>query len=250
MTLKREQVETIRAMREDGQSVLRVADAVGITAKTTRKYCRLLGLDGVRCEQRHRGPVKGSVAHAALVEYGFRRFLDNMARNGHAARWEYVSGYDGSESVVALRCKECGEIVERQAQFARKTKPIRRLCCAARRRDEHDARVRHSRVVMEERRAVRNQERVAARESRKRLCVVCGEPFIPHVHGQVTCDSECRRRYKNRYQELYKRAKRQSIEVYDTSITLDCLISRDQGLCHICGEVVLVGDFVVSPEGH
>lgn len=196
------------------------------------------------------GSPVGSERHAQLMSRAFSTFMHNLEVNGHAARFEYVSGFEGSESRVVLRCRLCGHELTRSAQAARKTKRITCEAC-----EEGRMRVRDQQIeARREQRKAATQERILARhearEARRRPCVICGESFIPRTHGQVTCGDSCRRRYRNRYQDLYKRAKLRGIQDYDTSITLEALVVRDNGRCHICGGLVDTADSMTSLEGY
>lgn len=253
MTLSAHQVDTVRALREANASMKEAADAAGCSVATARSYCKAMGLDGIRKEQERPGAREGTPAHEALRAYGLSRFLENMERNGHTQHVEYVSGYTAYDQPVMLRCLEHGTLIERNAQFARKARRLQLPCCIEGKGRAQVERAQEARAAREaralERKAERQATRAAREQARHRVCAVCGESFIGHPQ-QVTCSTECRRRYQNRYRELYKRAKRQRMPVYDPAITLERLVDRDHGICHICGEAVDYSDHVLSLEGH
>ena len=68
----------------------------------------------------------------------------------------------------------------------------------------------------------------------KRVCVVCGQPFETPFPYALTCSKECSKMlHRDRHDHRLDRLKKNG-EV-DTSITLERLIERDDGVCHICG---------------
>lgn len=58
-------------------------------------------------------------------------YLDNFISklNKYNSKYEYISGYENDNSKVKLRCKDCGEIIERWASSARSKKQFRCFNC-------------------------------------------------------------------------------------------------------------------------
>lgn len=76
----------------------------------------------------------------------------------------------------------------------------------------------------------------------KRVCEVCGKEFETPFPYAVTCSKECSKFLKRNKHDHRIELLKSNGEV-DTSITLDKLIERDEGICHICGEKIDKEDY-------
>lgn len=120
-----------------------------------------------------------------------------------------------------LRCKCCGNIVERAMSTIRQ-KHIRCEIC-----HPHKPHVEHKLVTRE--------------------CVVCGAKFRCYENtSQKTCSIECRKMLRNTRTGLKRVPEAQ---IVDPDITLRRLFKRDNGICYICGGRCDFSDWRLSGNG-
>jgi len=135
---------------------------------------------------------------------------------------EYVKGYKGSESIVTLKCKICGDIFTRNANCIRHRKPITCLNC------------RHNSITI---RKLLNKQATYLNDIKRKQnkeikdiyvklkestiyiqeCSKCGKEYIEHSKSKYC--TKCRQ--KTRKKHSYK--------------SLKTLYERDNGYCHLCG---------------
>lgn len=77
------------------------------------------------------------------------------------------------------------------------------------------------------------------------ICIVCGKEFTTLNPAQVTCSSECGKRWK-----YHKKDRRTKGKVVDNDITLEALYNRDSGVCYLCGCKCNWDDKTVTSEGY
>ena len=81
---------------------------------------------------------------------------------------------------------------------------------------------------------------------KERQCVICGATFKTYNNMKLTCSPECAKANRRRGAEI--RAKNMAARGdYDKTITLKKLITRDSGICHICGKPVDEEDYKSGP---
>ena len=78
--------------------------------------------------------------------------------------------------------------------------------------------------------------KINAEKAKTAVCKNCGKEFHPFfVSHKSFCSDECARRYANHYHEHLRRSKIKANGNADSSITLEKLYERDNGICQICG---------------
>lgn len=130
--------------------------------------------------------------------------------------FEYVSHTRGR---VKLKCKSCGNVLER----ARSTVRCKNIKCEYCKEAKQLSEARQKMMCFF----------VALRESKTpRRCETCGEKFTSIYPAQKYCSGKCKR-----YSRSYRgRCKRYGV-YYDPSVTRIKVVKRDKCTCQICGKV-------------
>ena len=171
--------------------------------------------------------------------YYLDRFLDKL--NRYNSKYEYISGYVNDDSKVKLRCKDCGDIIERWASSIRSGKEFRCFNCERLTRNKKIAEKEHTRNKKIIDRQLDNTIQLSFF-----VCQHCGNLFVPTGKQTKYCSDRCR----NRHHEQIKSRKRieralQNGEV-DYTITLDKLIKKDNNKCYLCGGECNLNDFIMQ----
>jgi len=163
--------------------------------------------------------------------------------------FEYISGYRNSESMIRIKCKKCGDILERCASVLRKGKELTCNNCIA-------IRVKLDREEFEKNREIRKIERsqikIKSREEKRRLvvCSECGELFVTYHSKVKYCSAECREKNENRHKEINRSYRIKLNGKVDWDISLSKLIKKDKGICKICESKIDENDYVYNTEGY
>ena len=158
-------------------------------------------------------------------------------------RLEYVSGYTIKENPIRVRCLICGGEFERTYHNITTKGSVSCPICTERNRAE-----RKLKAQAEKER--QKQKDKATRWSRTqllgmRVCVECGELFIPRDVHNIRCSAACTRKAANRSAD----ARLNRSNVIDRDITLHKLFKRDGGICQICGGACEWNDKRMTPTG-
>lgn len=80
------------------------------------------------------------------------------------------------------------------------------------------------------------------RNSKERVskCVICGTEFSTYHKRATTCSKECSKKEHERRIDKLK-----ANGVFDKDISLEKLITRDDGVCYICGKPINRNDYAV-----
>lgn len=173
---------------------------------------------------------------------------------------QYVSGYERFDSIVKLKCLECG--CEWETNIHNLLQRIRgnRKNRDNKRRLNHyvpcpECRKRETERKREENRKAEDMERFVKSFSKwlkhntvknkaelKKICKNCGIKFITTNSRQKYCCSRCKDRSKERRKEL-SRNERLLSRRHDKGITLDRLYRKYKGVCYLCGQRCDYNDF-------
>ena len=74
------------------------------------------------------------------------------------------------------------------------------------------------------------------------VCENCGKNFIAHYPLAKYCSEQCSRK-------THKVRRREKSIMVDRGITVEKLVKRDKGICHICGLPVDMTDFYINENG-
>lgn len=233
-------------LRGEGLTQIEIAEAVGCAANVVGYTLRKAGIYGPS----ERGMENCKTAATAAMSSQRKQYMHDLYVNPikkvietvdrwSGGKYEYVSGYTGSDCKVIVRCKECGAETERSFISMRKGRPARGCSTCAQR--EEDRRKAEQRYARETERAKRKQENVAKRiayiESRTHACAICGAMTT----NKYCCSQKCSRKREDQIKEVRRRAKLKAAMV-DKTITLQSVYEKDKGVCYICGGVCDWGD--------
>jgi 5-methylcytosine-specific restriction endonuclease McrA len=195
------------------------------------------------CRSKSFAHMKGKPSVSKLKEDEVRDRFNNKYKT-----FEYVSGYTGCESKLTVRCLVCNQTMECGAQVLRKKWDANCTTCEQTKKDiVQEAIEKAKRIKEEEISKSREIKRLELEEKLKGIevaCEQCGEVFIAFNNRRKFCSSICLRRNNNSKRDKRNRDRYRSNGNVEWSITLDKLIKRDKGMCHICGKQVDSNDYV------
>lgn len=162
----------------------------------------------------------------------------------YAGKFVYHSEYKGADSAFKCQCVTCGTIIERNAQCIRRDKYLSECAVCVNKRkakqQQEEAECKNKRAQIKRMCFIRDREII--RNIRLiRACAECGKVFKANSQNQKYCSLKCRKQTENRRAEITERRKIKENGKINWGITLDKLIERDNGVCHICGEMVVRG---------
>ena len=213
-------------LRKQGKGLRQIAKTLGLDRCSVGYVCRRYGLGGVLPNNDQ--TVKDQKKHV-------ESYLPEQ--------FSYVSGYVDCNSLLKIKCKDCGEIFDISMSWIRNVNCKKINCpgCARIERERKaEAKKREQEARAEERRdiaALRKAEKEAERESKKRTveCEICGKTFVTYNSLKVCCSSECTKKRSNRISSYRKDARISDEKRIDKNITALGLFVRDGGRCWICG---------------
>jgi len=218
--------EQIRKMFEEGRTYREMAITLGVDEHNLRKRCVAIGCEYERQDSKH--PIE---------------------RINEAGAYDYMGGYENGESVIRLRCRECGTESDFSMVWIRHNeyKPPCKIC-REKQRAEHKlelARKReHQKNAEKEERDRTRRLRIQFVQTEMKVCRNCGGLFFG---SGMYCSKRCVARYNEAQCERRRRVWASEREI-DKDITLDRLYKRDGGRCHICGGLCEWDDFIIKEE--
>lgn len=249
--------EIIQSMREDNKSYGDIAKVIGYHRDSVKNWCRANGLGGLRA---------GKSLEEREKEY-IKKFTVKHTN------FEYVSGYEGYNSTINVKCKVCGFIQERHANSKECMQCDNCIEIERQKRldilkEEKQNRVRKENEYTETnctecckvflRRG--NHQKYCSEDCFNKAygigqtiikqCIECGEKFKTLHDGNIYCSDKCRKRKYYRVHRISKDKRLRRNGKVDYSITLSKLIKRDKNMCHICGEECNGEDYIKTEEGY
>lgn len=230
--------EWVRQQRLAGRSMKSIAEELGLTEGAVHSICAKVGCCGVMVSSE----AWYENSRRASKETGKRLMKTDEQLNEELRPFgfEYISGYEGCDSKVKIRCLKCGTDLERWYSFTRKEphhycpecQRIESVHRKARRR-WHEA---HQQEL---------QKQAASKQIELRLafCAECGQPFVVGKRSRY-CSTECAKRRANNHKDRRLTA----ANIIDKDITLERLYRRDSGVCYICGKTCDWTDFIVVDD--
>lgn len=83
-------------------------------------------------------------------------------------------------------------------------------------------------------------------ERHNHVCRECGKHYTDNIRNSAGCSDRCKRRYKNRVDEINRRNRLRKNGKIDWDISVERLIKRDKGICHICNNKVDKNDYTID----
>ena len=216
-------IQEILQLRKQGMGMKLIAKQLSIDFYTVRYHCKKNNLGGVLS-----GPDKEREA--------LQIFLSNLSNNH--PKLQYVSGYNGSDSLVTIKCSDCDFVFQKNAQFARKKKASRCLNCMDIRRNKRLNPIRIKVIRL-------NESSVTRLHVGK--CIHCDIVFSSK-RIRRTCSNKCSERHSNRLKDHRKRSRYKDVG-FDKTISLKKLIQIDENVCYLCGVECDSNDYTTDDRG-
>lgn len=245
----------------DGHTVRQTAEKFGVPESQINNSVKKRGLTNGRQwgeisdEQRERQRYE---AEQRLIER-----LDVLG-------FDYLGGFTVMAEKVAIKCRTCGDVFERTADFSMHGNLICRKCEHEKTIAEQNKQRMLCRAAAEKRRIWQDQVRQRAEAQRAdalfhllndktHTCIVCGKSFsiaeymgdcgLKQIqHDPSYCSDACKRRAKHRKSKECKkrsgnfdrgnhrhRARKYGV-AYEPGITLKKVWKQNNGMCQICGK--------------
>lgn len=145
--------------------------------------------------------------------------IQETVNKKHGESFEYVSHDKGR---VKLRCKTCGNIIER-AQSTVREKNIRCEHC----KEAEDAKDARRKLVL---------FLVALKESKTpKTCKNCGKAFYSPYATKEYCSDSCRKKARRTGNSYRSRCRHYGV-YYDPRVTREKVLERDGYVCQVCGK--------------
>lgn len=203
--------ERIVQMRKDRHSLNDIAKALGVNKNKVRYYSNKNNLGGV-------------IADNPFVDDALKMFKNNLIKYNHP--FEYVSDYINTDSSVKVKCKVCGKVSVKAAQFAKRKRRPNCQHCLDKAKLDRLKKVKPIKLI------VLNEP--ALTEVFIADCKECGKPFRYGRDKRSYCSDTCSKRSANRRKE--RRHKRMIANgSFDSTITLIKLYKEYEGECYLCG---------------
>lgn len=220
--LRDEDKQKIREMVDSGRCRKEIANEVGVSVETVKKFARNNGLIF-----KHDARLLNTEEHAIRV----------IEKNAPA--FEYVCGFVNSQTAVTVRCKRCGAV--KQILLGTLSKSRRHPCEACKAEEQKEILTRRKAEKEEEKRAKQAQRKAEKAEQKRQLAEQkkSGSRHACPVCGQITarqkyCSQACCNRAYNKRREMNRRLKIRSATI-DKDITLEGVWRNGLGVCYICG---------------
>lgn len=161
------------------------------------------------CAQAYRNGHVGHVPDSKRV-YNVKEWV-NTAQDG----FEYVSHtYDR----IKLKCKCCGNVVERTRSTVKYKNVICEYCKEAKQLQEARQKMACFLIAFKDARTPKR-------------CACCGKLFVSNHPTQKYCSDKCKKSGKS----YRSRCKHYGVQ-YDSSVTRIKVVKRDKNICQICGK--------------
>lgn len=174
--------------------------------------------------------------------------IESRVNEHYKGKWIYVGGYINCDSMMTIKCSNCGKHEEVSAQALRKD-TIKRLCeCDIAKKQE--AKEQEYKLAKRKEyiyRSIANMK-LTYKPKHSLNCLECGRTFQSEKVRKY-CSDECMIRFNN---STKKHKKREQVLLNGSyqRIPLIKLIDRDNNVCHICGEQCDVNDVRINANGY
>jgi len=186
-----------------------IADKYGVHVENLARRMHKLGVRATYAK-----PVAKETRELAQT-WHYSAATDRIIKEKFCGAWEFVA-YKNRR--VRMKCKACGEVVERDVSNVRRSNTICAACEEKKRRIEELARV------------------IAAIAEKKtpKICPSCGEAFYSEYPEKRYCSKKCKRK-KKAGASIRRRCRHYGV-YYDPAVTAQKVFERDNMICQICGK--------------
>lgn len=190
------------------------------------------------------GKEQSDKVKALRKQKDFEKFLVNLSKKANG--FNYVNGYEHSESIVTLQCKQCLNHILRNAQFVRRNKKLNCEHCIQQYKHQTNQLKKKQHEIKKLIRALKKRAASLERDSKLQkvlCCKNCGVEFNKdNLKRRTFCSGVCCRQYQNKTKEVLRRKRLYKNGKVDYSITLQKLIKKYNGVCVLCNEKVILGN--------
>lgn len=211
----------------------------GLTQKEISKELEISTEQIAKCYKANNISILGTTKYRTST--GLENFLLRLKESNN--KYEYISGYENDNSKVKLRCKDCGEIIER---WSSSTRSGRQFICYNCGKIKKEKREQEKKYIQEQKK--KQKELNKALDSIQLsflVCKHCGSLFVPIRNNQKYCSKRCSIRNHEQQKSRARLEKARANGNIDYSITLDKLIKRDNNNCYICNTQCNLNDFTI-----
>lgn len=240
--------ETIRQLRQQGKSIDEICEVTNQTTPSQRhdviRICRKAGMPLTSEEK------KQSREHEKDLKRHDEDWVRDYVLRMSDGRYEYVSEYKSLDIEAKVKCTTCGEVRTinmarfRWAKFKGQTVRCDR-CYYGQARAKRKAEAEEKHIAKAKAEDARRIKACSGTQATFKFCKSCGAVMFGK-HNLKWCD-DCRKKHENKNKEISRRIKIKNALV-DSDITLNGLLRRDGYVCHICGGLCDVNDYIKTDK--
>lgn len=199
----------------DGLTRQEIADKYGVHIENLSRRMRRLGVHAIHAPSNHPKIYGGS--------WHYIQSFDHFVKSKYSEFVYLESQKRGQSKRVRLKCKKCGNIVERAESTIRQ----KGVCC------EHCKEQEQQQIDLQNERIKLMRFLIAYKELKTpKICAICGAEYYSQSPNSKYCSDRCKR--KNKGNGIRKRCRKYNV-YYDPSVTSVKIFARDQYRCKICG---------------
>lgn len=211
---KRQKITDDQILSDIAEGLTRqeIADRHGVHVENLARRMKALGVHAkyAKCPKRQQ---------EYIAETWHRTERAQRLVERHQDGFEFI---EFKRRVFRLRCKTCGNVIERDKSTIRQK---RCLCDECERKRQEEKELQEERI-----RLMRSFYAILELKKPKR-CVRCGEEFFSQYANQQYCSKKCKRHNGTSIRHRCRKYGRR----YDPSVTPRKIFERDGYICRICG---------------
>lgn len=222
-----------------------IAEQLNCKKDRVKDYCQRNNLGG------HRS-TRGKMKNATLAdrEKKFKEDFEKLFPD-----FKYHSGFTSVDKPFFSECRQCGYIIERNAQCIRRDKEVQCDNCNNAMKNRKMVIELLNRLLKAKQKEIDNDIRLEI-ESLRRIgsnhkhyleCKECGRMYFSN-RERITCSERCGNKRGNRIGEIRRRKRIVENGRVDWNISIERLIKRDGDNCYLCGEKVDMGDYYIKGD--
>lgn len=232
-----EEKSIIVKMRKNNKGYTEIAKALGCTKDRVKNYCRRNGLGGVKSQYDIEKQAEHFASKIKNSDIGF----------------EYAGGYSHSDSMMWIRCRDCGTKTERSGITIRRA--IGGLVNIDCEKCKMMNKKKNIEILELRKKIIKSliRKETALKEIHIVECKHCKKLFGVVHRKKLYCSDKCLRRSVNKLKELKKRIRYREMKDnlrFDSSISLKKLHEKHTGICYICENICDYNDHEITTEGH
>ena len=198
-----------------------IADKYGVHVENLAKRMKKLGVTAVHANHVNSGSwsqVFGECWHYV----GSHKIWVEERQPG----FEYTETKSAPTRRIRLKCRTCGHIVDRHLSTVQRNNVCCENCSA---RENEEKELSKSRNEL-----IRVFCAIKEKKTPKR-CKTCGDVFYSGTPNKIYCSDKCRRKGKRKTGGYRQRCRHYGV-YYDSSVTREKVVKRDNNICQICGK--------------